>query len=338
MTLLVRSYIANAQGPSRIRVRRLPSGPLPHDLAEHMARFERRFVRAFGSCAPVYRLHAHDYNRLYRSIGSPVTLIAQSPEGHITGTLSIVLFRLAMPSGRTRRAAFATNLLVLPEARTGQTLARLVGAAFRWTAPRATTMLSVLPDGSPSRPDRFLTRLGLPTMHECGRVRFVSFPAHAVDPACAAEVVPASEAEVRARHRRCNTGRYAMLSGDPSLRAARAPQWITLKDGSASACIEDYEAAKRHVFIDGSGELAMNSLSYLGARDAAAAGRILRAAAAITGAQGVPTLQLTLDADADRDIVAHAGISGHSGFDARVMGFALRGLPPAPWSVNSTEI
>lgn len=338
MTLLVRSYIANAQAPSRIRVRRVPSGPLPRDLAEQMARFERRFVRVFGSCAPVYRLHAPDYNRLYRSIGSPVTVIARSPEGQITGTLSIVRFRLAMPSGRTRRAAFATNLLVLPEARTGPTLARLVGAAVLWIAPRATTMLSLLPEGSPSRPDRFLARLGLPTMHECGRVRFVTFPVGAVDPACAADIVPAAESEVRARHRRFNRGRYAMLSGDPSLRAARAPRWIALKDGSASACIEDYEAAKRHVFLDGSGELSMNSLSYLGARDPAAAGRIIRAAAAVSGAQGVPSLQVTLDADTDRDILAHAGIEGHSGFDARLMGFALRGLPAAPWSVNPTEV
>jgi hypothetical protein len=267
-----------------------------------------------------------------------VCLIAGTPDGHILGTLCLAKVGLRLPRGYVRHAAFATNLMVLPEARHGPTLARLMAAAFRWTAPRAWAAFAHVPEGSVSRPERFLKRLGLPAFTEFGAIRLVSFSTTHADDAAVREVEEVDEARVRVMHRRLTRGFNATVGGNPAIRSARTPRWIALRDGTACGCIEDYERAKRHVFVGSDGELTMNHVSFLGYRDHAAAGRLVRAALAMTARQGVPRVQLAVDESLERECIAGIAVTPEYGFRVRLAGFALLGLPRAPWSMNSTEI
>ena len=338
MSLLVRSFLADAHPESRIRARALPAGVLPDDLAMKMDRFERRFVRKMGDSPAVVRVHARDFSLMYRSMGPAACFIATKPDGHILGASCMSCLRLRMPRGYVRRATVSANMSVLPEARHGATLARLVGASFRWTVPRAFASFSVIPEGSLSRPERFLPRLGLPGFSEFTGMTLVSFAAESADDAAAGEIEVVGEARVRAMHRTFTRGMIAAVGGTPSMRSKRDPMWIALRDGSACGCIEDYEAAKRHEYIEGPGELTMNHVSFLGYRDHASAGRLVRAALAITARQGVQRLQFAVDRSIEDALVAGVSVPCDFRFPMRVVGFALGAMPRAPWSLNSSEI
>ena len=338
MSLLVRSFLADAHPESRIRARALPAGELPEDLAAKMDRFERRFVRKMGDSPAVVRVHSRDFSLMYRSMGPAACFVASKPDGHILGASCMACLRLRMPRGRVRRATMSANMLVLPEARHGSALARLIGASFRWTVPRAFASFSIIPEGSLSRPERFLPRLGLPSFTEFTGIVLVSFSTDHADDAAAREIEVVDEARVRAMHRGFTRGMIAAAGGTPAMRSKREPIWIALRDGSACACIEDYEAAKRHEYIEGPGELTMNHASFFGYRDHAAAGRLVRAALAISARQGVQRLQFAVDRSIENSVVASVAVPWDFRFPMRLVGFAVGGMPRAPWSLNSTEI
>jgi len=338
VTLLVRSLLVESAPEARIRARRIPVGPVTPELADRLERFERRFVRKLGDAPGFMRIHDADYSRLYRSIGPSVCLAACNAEGYITGTLCLAITRLRLPNGLTRRAVFGTNLLVLPEARQGPTLARLMGKGFRWTVPRAWAAFAHVPDGSPANPERLTRRLGVPAFHELGAIRLVTFSSSAAAPAAADDLVESSEREVRAMHKKFTRGFIATAGGNPAIRSRRTPRWIRLRDGSACGCIEDYEAAKRHVLIDSGRELTWNHVSFFGYRDLGAAGRLLRGAMAVSALQGVPRVQLSIDESIEASLVEAVGITPDFGFRARLAGHVFGGIPRAPWSMNSSEI
>jgi len=338
VTLLVRSLLVESAPEARIRARRIPVGPVTPELADRLERFERRFVRKLGDAPGFVRIHDADYSRLYRSIGPSVCLAACNAEGYITGTLCLAITRLRLPNGLTRRAVFGTNLLVLPEARQGPTLARLMGKAFRWTVPRAWAAFAHVPDGSPANPERLTRRLGVPAFREFGAIRLITFRADAAPASSADEVVLSAEREVRAMHRSFTRGSITAVGGKPSIRSRRTPVWIRLRDGSACGCIEDYEGAKRHVVIDSGEEMTWNHISFFGYRDLDAARRLVRAAMAITMGQGISRVQFSVDESIEADMVDAVGFRPEFGFRARLAGFVFGGLPQAPWSMNSSEI
>lgn len=338
MTLLVRSLLVESTPEVRISARRIPGGTAPSDLAERLERFERRFVRKLGDAPPVVRIHSTDYTRQYRSIGPSVCLAACTGDGYITGTLCLALTRLRLPSGIVRRVVFGTNLQVVPEARQGPTLARLMGAAFRWTIPRASGAFAHVPEGSAANPERFTRRLGVPAFSELGAIRLVSFRSDGADPGCAGEIVVSTEREVRAMHKRFMKKFIAAAGGDPSVRSRRTPVWVALRDGSACACIEDYENAKRHELVESRGELIMNHISFFGYRDLTAAAQLIRGAMALSARQEVPLVQLCIDESLESALLDAVGIRPEFCFRARLAGFVVGGLPRAPWSINSSEI
>jgi hypothetical protein len=58
----------------------------------------------------------------------------------------------------------------------------------------------------------------------------------------------------------------------------------------------------------------------------------------MTARQGVPRVQLAVDESLERECIAGIAVTPEYGFRVRLAGFALLGLPRAPWSMNSTEI
>ena len=338
MSLLARSVWWVREARARVGVHRIPDGVLPADLGRELEEFERRFVRRFGDVPDHVRIHAERFTNQYRSIGPARCLCARTGSGNLSGTLCLARTRLRFPSGIVRRAVYGTNLLVAPEARHGPTLARLMGAAVRWTAPRAWAGFAHVPEGSTSRPERFMRQLGLPAFAEVGAIRIVSLPTGHADDAALVETEMIDEPRVRRMRRHLMRGCIVAEGGDPAARSGRAPVWIALRDGSACACIEDCDRTKRHERVGGSGPLEWCHLSFLGFRDAAAFGRIARAGLAIAHQRGVPLMQVAVDAAQERDLLDAAGVPPAFGFRARIAGFAVGGFPRAPWSLNASEI
>ncbi|MFG2632233.1 hypothetical protein [Streptomyces sp. NPDC048473] len=126
-------------------------GPPSSELAAALEVFEEQFTYPLGSDGTFRISHAPDYPRFFRAMGECAVFVAER-EGQVHGTLGAALRRLRSPDGREGIAGYLGDLKVLPSARGGLTLLRLMRAGLAVNADRATSMFSVVMGGTPVRP------------------------------------------------------------------------------------------------------------------------------------------------------------------------------------------
>jgi hypothetical protein len=185
-------------------------------------------------------------------------------------------------------------------------------------------------DGTPATPDRYTGRLGIPAMRDCAALAVLRLPAGgAVDPAWRS-----TPAAVLRRRGALLARRIAGERGaDAAERSAMAPVALLAPDGSACGLVEDTRRAKR--LLTGDGELASAHLGGAAWRDPDALAALLRQAAAVAAAAGLPALFAAVPAGESDDLLERLG----PGITVAPATVYAHGLPLGlPWLVDTAEI
>jgi hypothetical protein len=305
--------------------------PPPPELARALADFETQFRYPLGEGRAFTISHGDDYARFFRSMGEGLSFVAER-EGKVVGTLGAAARRILDPNQNERRAAYFGDIKVAPGARQGRALFALLRASAAWAIPRVDCGYGVVMDGTPTTPEAYVGRLGIPAFEVVGKITVLQLKSPLGQ---AGECSPVNAADGLAAHRRLSRGAWTCIDGRPEERSEMKPRWLLLPDGSACGRLEDTLRAKR-LFTDAGEEMRSAHLSCFAFEQPAAGAALLRSALRHAGALGFPAMFVAVpspQADALRHAFDDAPLAVAS---ATIYGARL----PAGdlWSINTAEI
>jgi len=333
----VRFWVSSFTGAGGMRVRRIPSGPVPAGLLEKINACERRIGTALYSGSPMICDQGSDYSKFWRATGRARALVAVDSDGCVVGINATVGVRLRMPGGGVRRATYLSHLRVLPECRFGQALPQLIARSALAIARDGFNAFSVADSGTGFNPEQLSRAMGVPVLAPVGGVRMIRFPTSGAFGADRDRVREAAEQEVRRAYRSLTAGYIASTGGAPAMRSARTPRWLIANDGSACACMEDCDLARRWVRLDGT-TVSQTNFSMFGFRDPHGAARLIRAGLHMGAELGAPMVRMIVDESAADEIIERVGVQPALNLSITVRGMSLRGFARAPWSLHPTEL
>lgn len=269
------------------------SGPPSPELARKLAAFEEQFVYPLGPGRHFRITHGDDYPRFFRAMGKlgDATVFVVEREERVAATLAVVVRRLTLPDGSSRKVAYFGDLKIAPWARGGVTLVRLARAVDAWVRPKVEAAFSAVMDGTPVTPDAYTGRLGIPAFRALGKVLVLRL-------LCGTGFQPALQQDRLATcptnqgmkcFERLSRGRYYCGDATPAERSETKPTWLMSPDSQACGLFEDTRRGKRLIADDGS-ELLSAHLSYFALTTPASGADLLRAALALAGQRGFPAL------------------------------------------------
>ena len=283
-----------------------------------MEEFEAAFSYPLGPGRRFRISHGDDYSRFYRSMGEARCFLLED-RGRVVGALGVAVRRL----GETP-AAYLGDLKLLPEARRGRPLLRLLRAAFDWARTRASIGFAIVMEGTDATPADYTGRAGLPAFREVGRVSLFRVNG---TPGKSASV----EEDGQALFEELARGRTIVRSGDSSLRSIMQPLWMVDEDRAACGRLEDTLRAKRLFMTDGP-ELRSGHLACFAYRTPEAGARLALRAAGEAARLGLPATWVPVPAE-DAPFFRRALEAPES--VAIVYG---TGDPSPSWCVQSSEI
>jgi hypothetical protein len=317
---------------SPYRVHRLLDPPAA-ELTRALEVFERQFSYPLGPGTTFRISHGVDYARFFRAMGEAAVFVAEH-HGQVLGTVGAALRPLRVPDGSEVQVGYLGDLKVLPAARGGLTLLRLLRAVQAVGAGRTENMFSVVMDGTPVSPTAYSGRLGIPAVAELGQIMVFRVPTAGVPGALAGDPPWSSAGTAAQCHRRWTRGRCATVAGNAALRSELPPTPLALPDGSACGLLEDTRHAKR--LLTGDGELRSAHLSNFAYRAPADGAALIRAALPLAARHGNPALFVAVSTAEAAALQSHLDIPEAVAAGATVYG---AGLPVGvPWNVNTAEI
>ncbi|GDY12492.1 hypothetical protein LBMAG53_13700 [Planctomycetota bacterium] len=296
-------------------------------LEAALERFASMFTYPLGAAARFSVSHGEDHIRFFRAIGRACCVVAEL-DGEVVGTLSGAVRILRTPDG-PRRVLYLGDLKIQVMARGGTTLLRLARTMQAWAGPQVNAGYAVVMDGTAVTPERYTGRLGIPVFTVVGRLAILRIPSA---PGAVSWAVEQASGTYQAL-----TAGY--LAGDGSeagarLRSRMPPQWLCAPDGGACGRIEDTCLAKR-LLTDGGTELSSAHLSAFAWRDADSAAGLLRQAAAVAHAQGLPALFVAVMAGQAPALMEKFGAAGITVAPATIY---AHGIAASPWIIDTAEI
>lgn len=308
-------------------------GPPSAELAQKLRKFQTRFRHPLPRNSFYRVFPAGDYTRLYCSLGEACCLVAER-DGEVIGSLGAALTPLLMPDGSERRVFYVLDVLLVPSARKGTALFRMLQRAWDWARPHTSLIFSLALDKTEVKPSEYTGRLGLPKLEQVGRFALCRIPTATARSARTEQLMAPREA-ARACYRELCRGRYAM-TGPPHLRRSQmTPVWFMQPDGSACGRLEDRWMARRLIRQDGT-PLKPCYLSCFAFRAPEAGLEILLAGLRHAAQRGYHFLYVALEAgDAEalgRMIPTTTALGAPGGVYAH--GFAAG----PPWNINSAEM
>ena len=302
------------------------------DLQRGLAVYESRFVYPLGDGH--FRIdYGLDRTAFIRAIGGEWRLLAAESEGAIVGTIEMAMRELWTPEGERQRAAFFTEVRVVPEARRKIAATRLLQRAAEWPAPVCEWRFCVVNDATEVKPPEYTGRLGLRPYREVARIAHVRFPLERAG--APGTSMRAAEAEGMAAYERLGAGCYRFAPGTGVERSTFTPQWLVHPRGTACGRLEDRRKVMRLVMAGGR-ELMPAFLSCFAFSDAADGRELLDHARQAAAEMGYGALRLCLGEPALKALRAAGGGS----IPAAGAGiYATVDLPHgSQWLINGAEV
>ena len=204
------------------------------NAAEHvhaLEGFESGFSYPLGASERFTIRHGADYGRFFRAIGNSACFIALEQD-RVIGAISVALRPLLLPDGRLTQVAYLGDLKVLPSARGGPVMYRLVQRAASWAQVRSERAFAVVMDGTRPTPDGYTGRAGLPRLERLASVCVIRLPLTTQHDRETPEPHPDLAANAMT-YQALSMGRYATPAHAPQLRSRMALQPLLSADGSA---------------------------------------------------------------------------------------------------------
>ena len=300
-------------------------------LAAALARFEASFTYPLGEGATFSISHGEDYARFFRAMGECQVAVAER-DGEVLGTLGGAVRDLGRPDGGTLPVLYIGDLKVRPGIEAGIVLLRLAAALGTWARPRVCAAFGVAMDGTRKTPERYTGRYGIPAFAEIGKIMVLRLPGEAAD---AAGPPLAAPADAFATYRSLARRGYLVPAGTPAERSAIEPVWLRLPSGAACGMLEDTRKAKR-LFATGAAEMVSGHLSHFAFADPRAGADLLRRAAGLAAAKGLPALFCAVPSCDAQPLVDALGSPAPTLAPATLYGAGLG--KGDYWYINTSEI
>lgn len=313
-------------------------------VLEAVSHFEREFSYPLGGSMRFSISHGADYCLFYKSLGDSATFVIDR-KGVILGAVSVSVRNLAC-TGRRLRSAYVGDLKLLPEARKGFNLLRLVGAAESWVRSHHSDVQSafgVVMDGTESTPDGYTGRAGIPPLQTGGHLSIFCLDlSEPVQAGQGKKLVQLSLADDKftATFAKLSRDSFVIESGQTAMRSRMAPLYLVATDGAACGCLEDtYEA--KNLLLDNGGLLKAAHLTRFAFSSPQAGLDLVHIAAGEARFRGYEYLFFALDTKIASAFEKELGCSLNGGACGATI-FASESLCDEskyyPWLMSTSEV
>ena len=222
-------------------------------LQDQLARFEQEFRYPLGKHSNFRISHGSDYSLFFRAMGKHNTLFSKNKTGAINASVSIIKRRL-LYAHRKLQSYYIADLKIRKQA-SPFTLYKLLSQGLQeFPNVRESPLYSIVMQGSPSTPDQYSGRLGLPKLTKLSEIAIFRMP---VEPS-----IQKTKGTLISTIPDLQMNGITTSCHGSALRSQQKLRSLTLEDKSATCLLEDTRRAKK-LFDQNDKEIISGHLSSL---------------------------------------------------------------------------
>ncbi|MCY3885087.1 MAG: hypothetical protein OXG24_09275 [Gammaproteobacteria bacterium] len=238
----------------------------PKLFCERLQEFERQFNYPLNANQRFRIEHSFEYERFFRAMGSPVTVVAEK-NGNILGVLSATVRTLSLSETECENWLYIGDVKIDEASRSRHVLERLFIATQSWVGTKCSKGYAVVMDGTGVTPHMYTGRVGIPTFRAQQSVKLFAFATKSLKRVATEQEVVKTPDDSPQKYKHVGSLRERHLAPNWSStvfshRSCMNPVWLSVPRTGCVGLLEDTRRAKR-LYDSKSHELLYAHLSNL---------------------------------------------------------------------------